>query len=167
MDQVKKLIEKLNLVPHPEGGYYKETYRSFGMIDESSLASSYSGKRNYSTCIYFLLTSEMFSAFHKIQQDEIWHFYSGSPIVIHMISDDGIYSKALIGNNFAEDQIPQFVVKGGCWFASEVVNNGNYGLVGCTVSPGFDFEDFELPSRNDLANRFPQLREIITRLTNN
>ncbi|WP_299525754.1 cupin domain-containing protein [Winogradskyella sp.] len=165
MDAIKTIVEQLDLKPHPEGGYFKETYRSTGCIKQDSLDTEYKGQRNYSTCIYFLLTSENFSALHRIKQDEIWHFYQGSPIRLHMISNDGIHSEHLIGNNLSKGEAPQFVVPGGYWFAAEVLGKDTYALVGCTVSPGFSFEDFELKSRQELMELFPHLENTITKLT--
>ncbi|RRO20303.1 cupin domain-containing protein [Flavobacteriaceae bacterium 14752] len=165
MPTYKDIINKLNLQPHPEGGYFKETYRSQGEILESSLGKDYTGNRNYSTSIYFLLTSNQFSAFHRITQDEIWHFYEGSPVKIHMISKAGDYSSIVVGRDFTKDQLPQYVVKGGIWFAAEVLDEKSFSLVGCTVSPGFDFKDFEMPSRQTLLELFPDLKSVITRFS--
>ena len=136
MTVIEEIIKDLDLQPHPEGGYFRETYRSVGEIGHESLGNDYSGSRSYSTCIYFLLTSDTFSAFHKINQDEIWHFYDGSPVKIHMISEDGEYSHVIVGRDFSKGEKPQFVVPGHCWFAATVVNDHGYTLVGCTVSPG-------------------------------
>lgn len=158
----EKIIEKLGLQLHPEGGYFKETYRSEGEINPGS---SYNGTRNYSTCIYFLLTSGMFSAFHRIKQDEIWHFYEGSNIDLHIISETGQHSSKVIGRNFFKGESPQVVVPGGSWFAAEVTTPNSFALVGCTVAPGFDFSDFELAQRNELTSAFPQHRDLIARFT--
>lgn len=165
MDNVDYLIKVLGLQPHPEGGYFKEIYRSSGEINSESLDSRYVGNRNYATSIYFLLTSDTFSAFHKINQDEIWHFYDGSPIKIHMISETGDYSNVIVGKNLKQGEKLQFVVPGGYWFAANVINNNDYSLVGCTVSPGFDFKDFQLAKRNDLIKMFPQHKNILTQFT--
>ena len=105
MNFIEEIIGSLKLKPHPEGGFFRETYRSENYINEDSLASNYKGKRNYSTCIYFLLTSDIFSAFHRIQQDEIWHFYSGSPIRLHTISKTGTHSEYIIGNDFTKEEV--------------------------------------------------------------
>ena len=164
-NSINDLISKLDLQPHPEGGFFKESYRSKGEIDKSNLDKGFNGKRNYSTCIYFLLTSDNFSAFHRIKQDEIWHFYDGSPINLHIISELGVYNKHAIGINLQKGEIPQFIVPGGSWFAAEVVNQNAYSLFGCTVSPGFSFDDFELKSRDELIALFPDRKEIISRLT--
>ena len=165
MNTIEQLIIDLDLQPHPEGGYFKETYRSVGKIDQDSLGVDYVGNRNYSTCIYFLLTSDTFSAFHKINQDEIWHFYDGSPLVIHMISDTGKYSNVTVGGDFSKGEKLQFIVPGQHWFAAKVVNDNDYSLVGCTVSPGFDFKDFILPKRQELVSKFPQHQNLIKELT--
>ena len=163
--KVFDLITQLKLSPHPEGGYFKETYRSKEEIKEECLGDQYKGKRNHATCIYFLLTSTMFSAFHRIHQDEIWHFYDGSPLLLHIISPKGKYSAYIVGNNVSSNQKPQVIVPGGSWFAANVIGDNSYSLVGCTVSPGFDFLDFDLANRNELITSFPQHKKLITELT--
>ncbi len=159
------LIEQLHLEKHPEGGYYKETYRSKITLKKESLPSEFGSVRSISTCIYFMLTSDEFSAFHKVNQDEIWHFYLGSSILLHMISPDSEYSKIKIGTNFSNGEIPQFVVPAQYWFAAEVIQPESFALVGCTVAPGFDFEDFELAKRKELQQKFPKHQALISRLT--
>ncbi|AGC78239.1 hypothetical protein LX97_02966 [Nonlabens dokdonensis] len=165
MLSAQQIIDKLELQPHPEGGYFKETYRSTGKIPQESLGDGYSGKRNFSTCIYFMLTSEKFSALHRIEQDEIWHFYYGAPIKLHIITNAGEYSTHMIGRNIENGEVPQFVVPGNCWFAGEVIEKDSFSLIGCTVSPGFDFDDFELKSRKELTALYPNLKKEIERLT--
>lgn len=164
MNTINEIIKKLELLPHPEGGYYREYYRSEGTIDQQSLGTPYNGKRNYATSIYFLLTSDTFLAFHRIKQDELWHFYRGAPITIHSISDSGIYDKVTLSMAIENGEYPQYVVKGGHWFAAEVTQPDSYALVGCTVAPGFDFADFELPTQTVLLEKFPQHQAIISRL---
>ena len=165
MDKIKHIIKKPDLKPHPEGGYFRETYRSAGEIIPECLGSDYHGKRNFATGIYFLLTSDMFSAFHKIKQDEMWHFYDGSPLELHILSETGKYSTQILGRDLNDGQIPQMVIHGGNWFAATVINASDYTLTGCTVSPGFDFADFELARREEMISRFPQHRKVITKLT--
>jgi len=165
MSRKQELINTLELIPHPEGGYYKETYRSEGRISNSVLPKDYSGDRSYSTGIYFMLTADTFSAFHKINQDEMWHFYDGSPIELHMISETGAYSCVHIGRDIENGEHLQYVVPGGVWFASRVKDNAEYSLLGCTVSPGFDFADFILPNTTEMTKMFPQHAEIIGELT--
>lgn len=160
-----QIITLFDLTKHPEGGYYKETYRSKGEILSENLGNNFEGNRNYCTSIYFLLTSDTFSAFHKISQDEIWHFYTGTPLKLHLISPDGNYSFVLIGNNFLNDEIPQFTVPAHYYFAAEVVEKDSFSFVGCTVSPGFDFRDFVLPSCEELSKEFPEHTKIIAQLT--
>lgn len=159
------LIQELELNAHPEGGFYKETYRSEGSISENHLPEKFKGDRNYCTSIYFLLSSTDFSAFHKINQDETWHFYEGSSITIHQISPEGIYSKIILGNNLLEKEMFQYTVKGGFWFGATVNKTNSYTLVGCTVAPGFDFNDFELANRIELQKKFPNHKRIIEELT--
>jgi len=167
MNKVEDIIQKLDLKAHPEGGYFTETYRSTGKINKEHLNPGFNGKRNYSTCIYFLLTSDNFSAFHRIKQDEIWHFYDGSPIKLHTISNTGAHEEHPIGNDLAKEEFPQHIVEGGYWFAAEVTEPASYSLVGCTVSPGFSFEDFELAEKNSLISKFPQHKELIKQFTHN
>lgn len=146
---IKELVQKFDLLPHPEGGFYKEVYRSEGVIAQSQLGHQFSGDRNYCTSIYFLLTSANFSGFHRIKQDEVWHFYQGSPLQIHVIHPNGNYELHRIGFDLAENLTPQFVVPAGAWFASCVENANDFSLVGCTVAPGFDFDDFELAKKTN------------------
>lgn len=163
--EIEKLVTNLELLPHPEGGFYKEVYRSASVIPKDALAADFSGDRNYCTSIYFLLTSENFSAFHRIKQDEIWHFYGGSSLSVHVIDKDGIYTEHKVGMDFSNGEQPQLVVPAGCWFASSVAAKDSYAFVGCTVAPGFDFDDFELANRSTLQEEYPQYSAIIHRLT--
>lgn len=164
-NRVKLLVEKLDLQEHVEGGFYKETYRSKGIIRKESATENFDGDRNYSTGIYFLLTSENFSAFHRIKQDEMWHFYEGAPLTIHMINEEGAYSFHRLGLDLENHEEPQFTVPKNVWFASEVEDPNTYCLTGCTVSPGFDFNDFELAERKKLIEAYPNYKEVIHRLT--
>ncbi len=161
----KQLINLFDLTAHPEGGYYKEVYRSKGIIKSKDLTTNFNGDRNYCTSIYFLLTSDKFSAFHKINQDEIWHFYKGSAIKLHTISPQGKYAFVIIGNNFENGEVLQFTVPANYFFAAEVLKQNSHAFVGCNVSPGFDFRDFTLPSCKDLSKQFPKHIEIIKKLT--
>jgi predicted cupin superfamily sugar epimerase len=159
MQEKKYWIEKLNLESHPEGGYFKESYRA----KENYNFENFKGLRNISTGIYFLLDSKSFSAFHRIKSD-MWHFYEGDPLRVHIINQNGTYSYQDLGRDLDSGMKLQFVVPANCWFASEVKEGGSYSLVGCTVSPGFNFHDFELADKN-LATQFPEYRKIINRLT--
>ncbi len=161
----KELVQKLDLRPHPEGGFYKETYRSEHSIPNANLAGNHEGDRSYGTGIYFMLTSDAFSAFHRIEQDELWFFHQGSAIELHMISPEGEHTRHLIGNNILQGEQPQLVVPETYWFAAKVVDDGEFALVSCTVSPGFDFRDFVLPSREELTSIYPQHEQIISEFT--
>jgi len=158
-------INKLNLVKHPEGGYYKEIYRSEEVISKNALPDRYSSDRNVSTSIYFLLDREDVSHFHQIQSDEKWHFYEGISLTIHMIDEAGNYSSQKLGRNFEEGETHQFVIPKCTWFAAEVNDKTSFTLIGCTVAPGFDFADFELANREVLIKQFPLHKIIIERLT--
>ncbi|MCR9171679.1 MAG: cupin domain-containing protein [bacterium] len=159
------LIQELGLQPHPEGGFYKETYRSEHSIPNAVLAGNHKGDRSYGTGIYFMLTSDTFSAFHRIEQDELWFFHQGNTIELHTISPDGVHTKHLIGNNILEGEQPQLLVPATYWFGAKVVDEDSFALVSCTVSPGFDFRDFVLPSREELTSLYPQHKEIIAEFT--
>lgn len=161
----KEIIKFFNLQEHPEGGYFKEVYRSNEIIQEENLPEYFNGNRNYCTSIYFLLTFDKFSAFHKINQDEIWHFYKGSSLKLHLISPKGAYSFVTIGNDFMKGEVFQFTVPAHYYFAAEVVKKDSFSFVGCTVSPGFDFKDFVLPSSKELSTKFPKHSQIIKQLT--
>ncbi len=161
---VNDLVQNFGLAPHPEGGYYKETYRSAEKITAVCLPGRFGGERNFSTAIYFLLESGNFSAFHRIKSDECWHFYAGQALLIHVISKDGSLNTVTLGNDIRADQQFQYVVEAGSWFASEVAPGSDFSFVGCTVSPGFDFADFEMAKAADLIASFPQHELIIKRL---
>ncbi|RCS27629.1 cupin domain-containing protein [Polaribacter sp. WD7] len=161
----KEIIHNFGLQEHPEGGYYKEVYRSKEKISSSHLGNQFVGDRNYCTSIYFLLTSDKYSAFHKINQDEIWHFYSGTALKLHLIAPNGKYSFVIIGSNFKNHEVFQYTVPAQYYFAAEVLQQNSFSFVGCTVSPGFDFRDFILPSYDELSNQFPQHSKIIKSLT--
>lgn len=163
---INKIVSKLELLPHPEGGFYKESYRSNEVIEQSHLPNRFTGDRNFATAIYFLLSSGNFSAFHKIQQDEVWHFYEGAPLNVHVITPEGEYTKHKVGS-LNQGLKPQLVVPKGCWFASNIDEEDSYTLVGCTVAPGFDFADFELAKKEELGRLYPKHIAIINQLTRN
>ncbi len=156
-------INSLNLLPHPEGGYYKETHRSSEGIKNKSLPKRFSGNRSFSTAIYFLLSKGNFSAFHRIKSDELWHFYDGAPVSIHVIDTEGILTTHKLGVEPHQGLSPQITIPANSWFASE--STGDFSLVGCTVSPGFDFNDFELADRESLINIFKNHIKVITQFT--
>lgn len=158
------VIDRFQMQKHPEGGYYKQTYRSDEFIKAEFLPARFKGDRLFSTAIYFLLEGNDFSAFHRIRSDELWHFYYGSALQIFIIHPDGKMEIINLGNNLAVNENFQCVVKAGCWFAARLEHRDSFSLVGCTVSPGFDFADFELANREILVNQYPQHKEIIQAL---
>jgi uncharacterized protein len=147
-------IERLGLQPHPEGGCFAETYRSGEVFQTPE------GERAACTCIYFLLRAGERSMLHRIRSDELWHFYDGDPIDIHAIHPDGSYSCTRLSRHQ-----PQAMVPAGSWFGAELAGSSGHALCGCTVSPGFDFEDFELAEREEMLRTFPRQRAIVLRLT--
>ena len=165
MKDAKYWIHKLQLEPHPEGGYFRQTYKAGLTLEASALPFSFSGPRVASTAIYFLLEGENFSAFHRLRSDEMWHFYAGSTLKIHVIGPEGEYSSILLGRDAERGEVFQAVVKAGCWFASHVGDWKSWALVGCTVAPGFEYEDFEMGKRDELIKVYPRYRSLIERLT--
>lgn len=163
-DRVSQLIAHYKMQPHPEGGYYLRTYESPGKIAVSTLPHGFSGPRPFSTAIYFLLQQGNFSAFHRIRSDECWHFYEGQTLLIHILYPAGKLETIQLGNDFTRGEVYQYVVPAGCWFASEPAHGTEYALAGCTVSPGFDFDDFELADAEILSKEYPAERELIQRL---
>lgn len=162
---VETLVKELDLLPHPEGGYFKETYRSEGKIAHTCLSPDFKGDRNMATGIYFLIEKGNFSALHKIKSDETWHFYYGDALEVIEINELGKLTITQIGTNILQGETFQYTVKANTWFGSRVSGNGLFSLVGCTVYPGFDFNDFELANREDLIKLFPNHQNIITELT--
>ena len=161
--QARTYIEKLQLKKHPEGGYFREVYRSGEIILTVYLPERYKKPKVFSTSIYFLLEGNQFSAFHLLQSDEIWHFYDGSTILIYIINQKGDLSIKKLGK--AKDSEFQITIGKQNWFAAEVENKKSFALFGCTVSPGFEFEDFDLGKREILLKKFPQHKSLIERLT--
>lgn len=158
-------IEKLELLPHPEGGYYKETYRANETIPQNGLPDRFSSDRSFSTAIYFLIPAGKYSRLHRIQADETWHFYTGIPLEIVMIDNQGQLKTQLLGTSFDEGQVFQFTVPHGWWFGSRTIGKAGFSLVGCTVAPGFDFADFEMGDKTNLIQKYPHLSDIISSLT--
>ena len=157
-------IDNLGLKQHPEGGYFAETYRSSELIPASALQSRYSGDRVISTAIYFMVTSESPSKFHRIKSDEFWLYHEGGKLSIFMLREDGTLEKKIFGLDVVMGETPQLFIPRDTWFAA-CVEEGDYVLLSCTVAPGFDFNDFELASRESLLGKYPQLEETIIKLT--
>jgi uncharacterized protein len=156
-------ISRLELKPHPEGGWFKEIYRSGEILDAACLPDGTSGPRNLCTSIYFLLESSNFSAFHRLRSDELWHFYSGSPLKVYRICSNGDLKTDILSPGTGG--CPFLCIPRNTWFAAEVTGDHTYSLIGCSVSPGFDFSDFELAEREELTVAYPGYKELITRLT--
>lgn len=159
----KYWIEKLQLKKHPEGGWFKEVYRSDEVIPAVALPTGFSGCRSISTSIYYLLEGEDFSSFHRIKSDEIWHYYSGNSAVEIISVEEGKIKKQFLGDNPRENQFFQIVVPKNTWFAARLVNKQGFALAGCTVSPGFDFDDFEMANEK-LIEEYPELEKEIVGL---
>lgn len=156
--RIAELVAQLDLRPHPEGGFYKEIYRSDLGVNTAS------GERSIMTSIYFLLTSENVSKFHQIKSDEMWFYHEGSPLTVHVIGENGQYECIKVGLA-GEDNRPQQLVPAGVIFGSTVDELDSYSLVSCVVAPGFNFEDFKLFSKEELLPKFPEHEEIIKFLT--
>lgn len=152
----RELIAELRLIPHPEGGYYRETYRSADRV-----TTAHGTTRSALTSIYFLLYTGTFSAFHRIASDETWHFYRGEPITIEAIDPAGRYTARTIG----PDGPWQTTVAAGTHFAAHVDAPDGLALVGCDVAPGFEFADFHLTTRSMLTAAFPHCAPLIARYT--
>jgi predicted cupin superfamily sugar epimerase len=154
-------IEKLGLQKHPEGGYYKEIYRSDEVIPHSALPKRFSGNRCFSTSIYFLLGNNDFSAFHRIKSEEIWHFYKGNSLTLYIITEEGQLIKIVLGDGIENGEAFQVVIPRNSWFAAVLNHKNSFTLVGCTVAPGFDFQDFELGDHKALKENFPQHSDLL------
>jgi uncharacterized protein len=157
-------IRHLNLLPHPEGGFYRETYRSNEIIPHEGLPDRFPTARNFSTAIYFLLRSEDKSLFHRIKSDELWHFHYGHSLSIYIIINNALKVHTL-GPNLDEGESLQVAVPANCWFGAKVTSPNGYALCSCTVAPGFDFDDFELAKKEALTKEFPHFEELISELT--
>jgi uncharacterized protein len=154
-------INKLKLHKHPEGGYFVETYKSEKFVN----LQGYNGSRHACTAIYYLLVGDQFSSFHRMKSDELWHFYAGSSLTLHMIETDGKLSEVRLGTDIDNGETFQAVVKAGTWFAASVNDQDSYSLVGCTVSPGFDYGDWDLGEMEALNKTYPQHKSIIEKYT--
>lgn len=160
-NDMQKIIKRLQLMPHVEGGYYSETYKSDVTIEVTNKK-----KRSVNTAIYYLLSSGDFSCWHRLKSDEIWHYYCGGSLTIYQIDDDSKLSQIILGNPLThENAYPQHIVPAGTWFAATVNEPNSFVLIGCTVAPGFDFEDFEIGKRNELLNQYPQHKNVIMQFT--
>jgi len=165
LPKASELIEKLKLIPHPEGGFYREFYRSDHLLTEKELPEGYQNTRNLGSIIYYMLKSDDVSAYHKLRSDEIWHFHAGSPFILHLIDNDGNHKKIHLGNSIHLGEVPCFVIPAGFYFGAEVSEENSYALASCTVLPGFSFDDFEMPTADKLMSIFPHLEREIKHLS--
>jgi predicted cupin superfamily sugar epimerase len=163
----RRLIERFELIPHPEGGHYRETHRDAARVVRSAGGASLSA----STCIYYMLCDDAYSAWHRIRSDEVWHFYAGDPLDVHVLDAEGRLVTHRLGDALArDDAVFQAVVPAGCWFAAERpalagdAAAAGFALVGCTVAPGFEFSEFELADPDRLAALHPGHAPLIRRL---
>ena len=161
---IDEIVAHYQMLPHPEGGYYKETYRSAEWIPQHGLPNRFEGNRYFGTAIYFLLDQGNFSAFHRIKSDETWHFYAGQALEIFVLQDNGELQIIQLGNQIQQGETFQATVPAGAWFASRPGPHTSFSLVGCTVAPGFDFADFELAKAEELVKLFPQHASMIREL---
>jgi predicted cupin superfamily sugar epimerase len=161
LPRARQLIDTLRLVPHPERGFYAETYRSAGRV----LSSAHGGERSASTAIYFLVTAdEPTTSLHRLKSDELFHLYEGGPLEILQLRADGQVVVARLGLDIAAGERPQAVIPAGTWFGTELTTGASHCLVGCTVAPGFEFADFDLADGPELEARYPQAADRIRRM---
>jgi len=160
--EIPQIIAKLRLIPLPgEGGYFRETYRSPEVIPGSSLPAAYPGKRSRSTCIYYMITPESFSAMHKLPGEEIWHFYLGDPAEQLQILPNGESRKIILGNNILKGEELQVNVPANTWQGTRLVDGGKFALFGTTMSPGFEFADYVTGEKDLLSKTYPKLQKEI------
>jgi hypothetical protein len=157
--KVDQIIQLLDLKPHPEGGFYRETYRSSTIIPGSAPV------RNHSTAIYYLLVPGAVSKLHKLSSDEVFHFYMGDPVTWVSLKKDGKVEKSILGNDLSKGQLLQWIAPAGTWFGGYLNEGGSFALMGTTVAPGFDFSEFILAKKHDLLPLYPAASEEISRLT--
>ncbi len=158
-------IEKLNMTEHPEGGYFAPAFRASEQLSRDGLPDRFAGNRAIASSIYYLLKKGQFSTFHRLKSVEIWSFFEGDPLTIHILDLQGALTEKRLGRNFDKSESFQVAIEPGNWFAAEQQGPGEFTLVGCTVAPGFEWEDMEIASRAELKTRFPECREIIDKLT--
>jgi predicted cupin superfamily sugar epimerase len=164
MDRIKSMIEHLKLKSHPEGGYYRETYRSEDVIEHSALPPGFTGERNLCTSIFFLLPSGERSLFHRIKSDELWYYHAGGSLTIYVLMNGSLTTHRL-GPDFLAGESFQIVIPANSWFGAVCNVSNSFTLSGCTVSPGFDFKDFEIGTRSDLLQQFPEFHHEVIALT--
>jgi len=164
-ETAKRIVERFELEPYPEGGYYREVYRSTVTIEHPRVDTGHDARRCGGTFIYFLLAGNDFSAFHRVRwTDEIWHLYAGGPLEVHTIDAESRYARHVLTGNLERGE-PTHVVPSGCWQATRLAPGAEWAFGGCTVSPGFEFADFEMPPARELLAQHPGHADIIRQLT--
>jgi hypothetical protein len=164
-DDVKRIVERFELVPHPEGGYFREVYRSPIQIDHPGIPEGQKAARAAGTLIYFLLSGDDFSAFHRVRfSDEIWHLYAGGPLEIFVLDEAGRLEQRQLTTDLAQGK-PTTMIPAGTWQSARLASGAEWALGGCTVTPGFDYDDFELPAARELLARYPAHEATIRLLT--
>jgi len=164
-DAVKRIVERFRLEPHPEGGYFREVYRSSMTIEHPGVTDRPHARRAAGTLIYFLLSGDDFSAFHRVRHsDEVWHLYAGGPLEIYVIDGDGRLECRHLTTDLMRGE-PTTMVPADTWQSARLAPGAAWALGGCTVAPGFDYEDFEMPAADQLAARFPAHEDTIRLLT--
>jgi len=158
-------IERLNLAEHPEGGLFAPAFRATERIGVDGLPDRYTGSRMIVSSIYYMLLKNRFSTFHRLKSFEIWNFFEGDPLTIHILNPRGVLTEKRLGSNFDKGESFQVAIEPGNFFAAEQRGPGEFTLVGCTVAPGFEYEDMEIAVRAELRAQYPQHGEIIERLT--
>jgi uncharacterized protein len=158
-------IEKLGLQAYPRGGYFREMYRAAEAIPAPALPRRFSGAHAFSTAIYFLLQGDQVSPLHRLKADEIWHFYAGESLTIHLFKPDGSYEAVVLGSDPDQGQAFQVVVPAACWFGATLNQRDSYVLVGCTVAPGFEIADFESADQTQMIQLYPAHQALIVKLT--
>jgi uncharacterized protein len=164
MNTAEQIISTLNMNAHPEGGYYAPSFRSDEGIESGAIRERFYGDRELWTSIYFLLKEDEVSHFHELKSDELWYFHGGSSLTIYMLNQSGELKMETLGLDFEKGERPQVLVPRGTIFGS-AMNGQGFSLVGCMVSPGFDFADFKLFKREELLTRFEEHKTIIQKLT--
>ena len=164
-DAAKRIVERFELKPHPEGGHFREVFRSPTRLTHPSIPAGHAAERSAGSLIYFLLAGDDFSAFHRVRwSDEAWHLYAGGPLELHVIDPDGRYDQRNLKTDLERGE-PTTVIAAGHWQAARVASGADWAFGGCTVSPGFDFDDFQMPPAADLLAQFPAHEALIRQLT--
>ena len=164
-DDARRWIERLELQRHPEGGWYRETYRAAGSIPAAVLPGGFTGPRAFATSVYFLLARPEVSTLHRLRADEVWYHHAGGALIVTAIDPAGTVTSVRVGAAFERRERLQATVPAGSWFGAELAADAEFALVGCMVAPGFDFADFELARRADLTAVYPRHAALIERLT--